>query len=69
MKPLTSHMKSIADAVRLQAQDGSLWCTDGISIGEAYVQQSLRALHKVIEENDIDAFHFIEMQSWEHKDE
>lgn len=62
-------LNKIKEAARLQAQDDSLWCVEEISIGEAYLQQSLRALHKVIEENNINAFHFIEKQSWDHKGE
>ena len=45
-------------AVNKQAEDIGLWCEAG-TIGEAYMQESLRDLHRVIEAGDIQAYHRI----------
>lgn len=42
-------LERILEAVRMQAKDNSLWILNP-SIGEAYITQSLRWLHQVIEE-------------------
>jgi hypothetical protein len=49
-------------AVEAQANDETLWPLDP-SVGEAYVLQSLRWLHMLIEENDQAAFAKIVDQS------
>ncbi len=47
------HM-NIQKAVHHQAEDEGLWyMTDFVS--ESYLQESLRDLHRVIEENDLEA--------------
>lgn len=51
-------LEMILKAVEAQANDATLWCANfpgepfSISIGEAYMQQALRNLHRVIEDND-----------------
>lgn len=63
------HEDAIKAAVEAQANDETLWATNiegetfKVGIGEAYVQQSLRWLHKVIEENDPEALKWIVNQS------
>lgn len=64
---LQSQLAFIKRAVAMQAEDDSLWCVDGISIGEAYVQQALRDLHRVIESGDIAAINRIKEQWQEHR--
>lgn len=62
---MSDRMKMIQEAVRIQAEDETLWHFNmpgepfQVSIGEAYVQQSLRWLHKVIEEGDEQALQAI----------
>lgn len=66
----------IRQMVRFQAHDEALWATksvhfsdDGreiefpISAAEAYMQESLRDLHRVIEEGDTEAMRRIEERS------
>lgn len=58
-KILVDALKNIQSVVNEQAEDGGLWCVEieingewhPISIGEAYLQQELRKLHAVIENN------------------
>ena len=52
---------NLLKAIEAQAKDETLWCQD--SIGEAYITQSLRWLHRVIEENDMEALKSIVDQS------
>lgn len=52
---------NLIKAVDAQASDETLWSPG--SIGEAYVTQSLRWLHQVIEENDEEALQQIINQS------
>ncbi|RJP50499.1 MAG: hypothetical protein C4586_05810 [Anaerolineaceae bacterium] len=52
----------VLKAVEAQAEDETLWCTD-VTVAEAYMQQSLRWLHALIEENDMEAFRKIVSQS------
>lgn len=54
---------NLIHAVEAQANDETLWCTGGITAAEAYMQQSLRWLHQVIEENDLQALQSIINQS------
>lgn len=60
---------NLLKAVEAQANDETLWAVNipgqpfKVGIGEAYVQQSLRWLHQVIEENDLDALEWIVNQS------
>jgi hypothetical protein len=60
---------NVLKAVEAQANDETLWNVNlpgkemTVLIGEAYVQQSLRWLHKVIEENDLEALNSIIEQS------
>lgn len=61
------HADSIRRAVMAQANDASLWIQMP-SIGEAYIQQSLRWLHSVIEENDDRAMASILEQAEDHTD-
>lgn len=62
-------LRFIREAVARQADDETLWSANipgqefKIGIGEAYIQQSLRWLHKVIEDLDQVAFKNIIMQS------
>jgi hypothetical protein len=52
------HLDMIKKAVRAQSEDETLWCVNipgepfKVSILEGYLQQSLRWLHQVIENND-----------------
>lgn len=46
-----NHQAKILCAVAAQALDEGLWF-DAKHISEAYLQQALRLLHKVIEDND-----------------
>lgn len=55
----------IKSAINAQAEDHSIWFIAD-SISEAYLQQSLRWLHKVIEDGDQKAFDSIIEQSAEH---
>ena len=48
---LETRIKLVSQAVEAQANDETLWVLDP-SIGEAYMQQSLRWLHRVIEDGD-----------------
>jgi hypothetical protein len=41
-------LRQLRELVALQAQNEALWCV-GVPIGEAYVQQALRYLHRAIE--------------------
>jgi hypothetical protein len=59
-------IKAIQEAVEAQAEDESLWFV-GVSIGEAYLQQALRDLHRVIETGDADALIRILEQAKEHR--
>lgn len=60
---------NLLKAVEAQANDETLWTVNipgepfQVSIGEAYAQQSLRWLHMVIEENDMNALQAIIDQS------
>lgn len=49
---------NLIKAVEAQAEDETLWLLD-VSVGEAYLAQSLRWLHQVIEENDLEALQSI----------
>lgn len=53
----------IISAVKYQADDETLWFVGQITVGEAYVQQSLRWLHRVIEDQDPQAYANIENQN------
>lgn len=54
----------IRKAIFAQANDDTLWIlSDGCTAGEAYVMQSLRWLHRVIEEGDTEALAKIIAQS------
>lgn len=66
MKMANEALKLILNAVEAQANDGSLWF-QAPSIGEAYIQQSLRDLHRVIETGDITAYQRIWEQGQEHR--
>lgn len=60
---IKNRLRMIEQAAEIQANDESLWATrlDGSQpIGEAYLQQALRNLHRVIEEGDIAAFERIQ---------
>ena len=46
---LIKKLKELETVVNKQAEDVSLWC-DTDSVVEAYIQQELRVLHKVIEQ-------------------
>lgn len=59
---LTKWRLNVLKAVEAQAEDETLWCTD-VTVAEAYIQQSLRWLHALIEDNDMDAFKRIVSQS------
>lgn len=55
-------LKMIQRAVELQALDEGLWAVPAFGtqpIGEAYLQQALRALHRVIEDGDERALELI----------
>lgn len=52
-----TNLERIQKAVEAQASDETMW--NPSSIGEAYVTQSLRWLHLVIEEDDEVAFQSI----------
>jgi hypothetical protein len=60
-KEYRKHWINIARAVAAQTYDDTLWATNipgqefKIGVGEAYIQQSLRWLHRVIERNDLEA--------------
>ncbi len=60
---------NILKAVDAQINDETLWAVNipgeevQMSIGEAYLQQALRKLHLVIENNDLDALREIIAQS------
>jgi len=56
----------IKKAVDAQAEDSSLWFRANY-IGEAYLQQSLRWLHAVIEDADKKALESILEQAEDHK--
>ncbi len=66
---LKEWLDNLNKAVEAQANDETLWAVNipgqefKIGIGEAYVQQSLRWLHKVIEYNDQGAMKAIVDQS------
>lgn len=60
-KDLQSWKEALVLAVNAQASDDSLW--NPTSVGEAYVTQSLRWLHMVIEDNDVEALTSIVDQS------
>lgn len=45
------HEKNIIKAVETQAKDHGLWFIN-VAASEAYLQQALRDLHRVIEDND-----------------
>ena len=62
MTDIDSWRLNLLSAVEAQANDETLWL-DGGSVGEAYALQSLRWLHSVIEENDLDALKAIVNQS------
>lgn len=69
---LREALEKITKAVNAQANDGSLWAVNMpgkpfcVGIGEAYIQQSLRWLHYVIEDGDDAAMNSIIEQSKEH---
>ena len=48
---MSEHMEMILKAVATQAEDEALWFVD-CTAGEAYLQQALRNLHRVIEDGD-----------------
>ena len=58
---LRKKMELILEAVKAQAEDETLWAVNmpgeefRISVAEAYMQQSLRWLHDVIEKGDENA--------------
>lgn len=61
---------NLLKAVEAQANDETLWATNilgepdmKVGIAEAYMQQSLRWLHQVVEENDLEALQWIVNQS------
>jgi hypothetical protein len=60
---------NLIKAVEAQANDETLWCANIpgeeflVTVGEAYLQQALRNLHRVIEENDLKALQEIINQS------
>jgi len=53
---------NIKAAVNAQAHDETLWFIN-VSAAEAYLQQALRDLHRVIENDDIDALEKIIIRS------
>jgi hypothetical protein len=56
-------LKLIKRAVAAQAMDEGLWAVPAFGtqpIGEAYLQQALRALHRVVEDGDMQALALIE---------
>jgi hypothetical protein len=57
-----TRLKMIHEAVNAQAEDETLWLMDQ-TIGEAYLTQSLRWLHRVIESGDMEALAKIIAQS------
>lgn len=57
-----AYIKNLRGAVDAQANDQTLWFV-AETVTEAYVQQSLRWLHRVIEENDEEALQKIIDQS------
>jgi hypothetical protein len=59
-------LEKIKEAVDAQALDHSLWFVDG-TVAEAYLQQSLRWLHRVIEDLNLKALEKIKEQSEEHR--
>lgn len=58
---LKEWLDNVNAAVQAQARDDTLWAVNipgeefKVGIGEAYIQQSLRRLHRVIELNDTEA--------------
>lgn len=59
---LAKRITRILEAVSAQSNDETLWCT-GPAIGEAYLTQSLRWLHDVIELDSEEALQKIINQS------
>jgi len=59
-------LEKIKEAVDAQSLDHSLWFVDGTA-PESYLQQSLRWLHRVIEDLDPEALERIKEQSEEHR--
>lgn len=53
---------NLLKAVEAQAEDETIW-TKPHSVNEAYLLQSLRWLHRVIEQNDLNALKSIVDQS------
>lgn len=54
MTAIDSWRLNLINAVEAQAQDKTIWFV-AETVTEAYLQQSLRWLHRVIEENDPEA--------------
>jgi len=50
----TMNKDNIKKAVDAQAEDETIWFV-GVSVTEAYLQQALRDLHRVIENDDLEA--------------
>lgn len=63
MNDLDTWRLMVLKAVEAQADDETLWNPNPSSIGEAYMQQSLRWLHSLIEEADEEALKRIINQS------
>lgn len=62
IRELSDWKAKVLKAVNAQAEDETLWCLEP-SVGEAYVTQSLRWLHEVIEKGSETALKAILGQS------